>query len=176
MYGKGERWPKVTLAARLLRTSSQRRVKSPAFTNARTTHPASFIDTKASHRAICSTHLPSHSQTRHSSSVRTQSYNTESGDGSIRRLTINRTDTYTYLFRRVISHCSHRATSPLIHDEQCRAVDVCEAGRVVLTLLAWTRVHCCPGSRLCGSGRNQTLARRPARRPNERGPYRRRFW
>jgi hypothetical protein len=41
----------------------------------------------------------------------------------------------------------------------------------VLTLLAWTRVRCCPGSRLCGSGRNQTLARRPARRPNERGPY-----
>ena len=86
------------------RTSSQRRVKSPAFTNARTTHPASFIDTKASHRAIGSTHLPSHSQTRHSSSVRTQSYNTESEDGSIRRLTINRTDTYTYLFRRVFSH------------------------------------------------------------------------
>ena len=104
MYGKGERWPKVTLAARLLRTSSQRRVSHPRSPTHAPTHPASFIDTKASHRAIGSTHLPSHSQTRHSSSVRTQSYNTESEDGSIRRLTINRTDTYTYLFRRVISH------------------------------------------------------------------------
>ena len=91
----------------LLRTSSQRRVSHPRSPTHAPTHPASFIDTKASHRAIGSTHLPSHSQTRHSSSVRTQSYNTESEDGSIRRLTINRTDTYTYLFRRVISHSAH---------------------------------------------------------------------
>jgi hypothetical protein len=88
----------------LLRTSSQRRVSHPRSPTHAPTHPASFIDTKASHRAIGSTHLPSHSQTRHSSSVRTQSYNTESEDGSIRRLTINRTDTYTYLFRKVFSH------------------------------------------------------------------------
>ena len=88
----------------LLRTSSQRRVSHPRSPTHAPTHPASFIDTKASHRAIGSTHLPSHSQTRDSSSVRTQSYNTESEDGSIRRLTINRTDTYTYLFRKVFSH------------------------------------------------------------------------
>ena len=97
----GQRLFSPSLSSALLLNDELSHPRSPTHAP---THPASFIDTKASHRAIGSTHLPSHSQTRHSSSVRTQSYNTESEDGSIRRLTINRIDTYTYLFRRVISH------------------------------------------------------------------------
>ena len=50
-----------SLAARLLCTSStQRRVNSLACIQPRTPHTASFIDTKASHTATGSTHLPLH--------------------------------------------------------------------------------------------------------------------